>query len=79
MKMCVVHKTWAGLFDSFVPVPLNLSTAPVSFCLEVELELISFLAPGKMRDNAILKTFSKMLSAQMWFFRKCLHLHLLQL
>lgn len=36
------------------------------FQLEAELELISFLAPGKMGDNAILK-ISKMLSAQMWF------------
>lgn len=28
MKRCIVHQTWAGLFDSFVPVPLNLSAAP---------------------------------------------------
>lgn len=66
---CIVYKTRAGLFDSFVPVPLNLSNCPLtlSFCVEAELKLISFLAPGKMGDNAILKTFSKTLSAQMWF------------
>lgn len=70
----------AGMCDSFVqslksiclPLPLFL---PHSYA-EAELGLISFLAPGKMGDNAILKTFSKMLSAQMWFFRKCLYLHL---
>ena len=28
MKMCVVHQAWDGLFDSFVPVPLNLATVP---------------------------------------------------
>lgn len=54
---------------SFVPVASNLSTAPstLCFCAEAGLELISFLAPGKMGDKAILKNFSKMLSAQMWF------------
>lgn len=84
MKMCVVHHTWAGLFDSFVPVPLNLSAAPpppppFSFCLEAELKLISFLAPGKMRDNAVLKKLLQNALSTDVVFRKCLHLHLLKI
>lgn len=81
----VVHKInqGAGIFDSFVPVPFHVSAAHPAACLcifsEAELELISLSAPGKMGDNAILKTFSKRLSAQMWFAQKCLHLHLLEI